>query len=61
MKEQEKKFFEKKRAEKDAIVHEAELKILSRAMAEAENALKKSNDKVSDAGLEAIARWKLNL
>ena len=31
------------------------------AMVEAQEALKKSGDTVSNAGLEALARWKLQL
>jgi hypothetical protein len=63
MREQEKKFFERKKAERAEKMHEQEEAIfqetIAPAMAEAEQVLKKTGDKVSDAGLEALARWKL--
>jgi hypothetical protein len=65
MREQEKKFFEQKKAEMDEKMHATELAAfeasVAPAMAEAENALSKTGDKISVAGLEAIAKWKLGL
>lgn len=65
MREQEKKFFERKKAEMAEKMHEQEASIfqevIAPAMAEAENVLSKTGDSVSDAGLEAIARWKLDM
>lgn len=65
MREQEKKFFEKKKKELEAKMHEQELAIfqetIAPSMAQAEVLLKKTGDKVSDAGLEALARWKLDM
>ena len=62
VKEQEKKFFEKKRSEAAAVLKAEELKhfedVIAPAMAKLEAELKKTGDKVSDDGLEAIARWK---
>lgn len=62
MKEREKIFYETKQRATEAKMKEEELKhfeeVIAPAMAEAEIALKKTGDKVSDAGLEAIARWK---
>jgi hypothetical protein len=65
IREQEKEFFRKKKAiladkmaaQEEALFQEA----IAPAMVEAQEALKKSGDKVSDAGLEALARWKLEL
>lgn len=65
IREQEKKFFEKKKAELEAKMHEQELAIFEEtvapAMAEASALLKRSKDTVSDAGLEALAKWKLGM
>jgi len=65
MREQEKKFFEKKKAEQAEKMKEEEEEMfkeaIAPAMAEAEHVLKASGDSVSDKGLEAIARWKLDL
>lgn len=45
--------------------HEHELAVfqetIAPAMAEVQALLKKTNDKVSDAGLESLARWKLDM
>jgi hypothetical protein len=58
-------FFEKMKAQKEQKMLEAEEKMfreqIAPAMAEAESALKKTGDSVSDAGLEALARWKVGL
>jgi UDP-N-acetylglucosamine:LPS N-acetylglucosamine transferase len=63
MREQEAKFFEKKKAEMQEKMHEHELQefqeTIAPAMAEAQSVLSKSGDKVSDKSLEALARWKL--
>jgi hypothetical protein len=64
MREQEKKFFESKKREMAEKMHEDDAVIfqeaIAPAMAEIEVVLKSTNDKVSNAGLEAIARWKLD-
>jgi len=65
MREQEKKFFEAKKAamaekmhaEEEAVFQES----IAPAMAEAEKILNNVGDKVSHSGLEAIARWKLDM
>jgi hypothetical protein len=53
------------KAQKERKMQEAEEKMfreqIAPAMAEAESALKKTRDSVSDAGLEALARWKVGL
>lgn len=66
MREQEKKFFEKKKGEMAEKLHGEEEKLfqekIAPAMAEAEQVLKLAGDTaISHDGLEAIARWKLNL
>lgn len=66
MREQEKKFFEKKKAEMAEKLHGEEEKLfqekIAPAMAEAEQVLKQAGDtSVSHSGLEAIARWKLGM
>lgn len=61
MRELEKAFFEKRKAELAANEHEQYKQKIAPAMAEVQEALKKSGDKISDAGLEALARWKLGL
>ena len=65
MREMEKSFFEKKNREMaDKMTAEKTKEYqekIAPAMAEIEVALKKSNDKISHAGLETIARWKLGL
>lgn len=62
MKQNEKKFFEKKKNEMAAKMKQEELKhfedVIAPAMAVAESLLSKTGDKVSDAGLEALAKWK---
>ena len=65
MREQEKRFIESKKkamaekmhAEEEAMFTET----IAPVMVEAEQLLKKSKDKVSNEGLEALARWKLDL
>ena len=65
MRQQEKKFFEAKKAamvekmhaEEEAVFQES----IAPAMAEAEKILKDTGDKVSHSGLEAIARWKMDM
>jgi hypothetical protein len=59
MREQEKAFFAKKAAQQNAELTEFE-SVVAPAMLEAELLLKKTGDKISEAGLEAIANWKLN-
>lgn len=65
MRELEKKFIEKKKAEmvaKMAEYEESEFKAkIAPMMAEAEVLLGKSGDSISHDGLEALARWKLDL
>jgi hypothetical protein len=65
MRELEKSFFEKKKKEMADKMNAEKTKEyqekIAPAMAEIEVALKKSNDKISHAGLETIARWKLGL
>lgn len=65
MREQEKEFFEKKKAAaaKEMLAQELAVyeEAIAPAMVEAQEALKKTGDKVSDAGLEALAKWKLHL
>lgn len=65
MREQEKAFFEKKKAEHNAEMalkdQEIYQKQIAPAMVEVQELLKKTKDTVSSHGLEAIARWKLNL
>ena len=65
MREQEKQFIEAKKksmAEKMHAQEEAKFaEAIAPAMVEAEQLLKKSKDKVSNEGLEALARWKLDL
>lgn len=68
MREQEKQFFEQKKQEKasnhnitDKDMEEFQTKIAP-VMAEASAVLKAAtNEKISDKGLEALARWKLGL
>jgi len=63
IREQEKKYFEKKKAALEAQLHDKELKefkdTVAPSMAEAFNLLKKTGDTVSEDGLEALAKWKL--
>ena len=65
MREQEKKFFEKKRKEMAEKMKEEEAAVfqesIAPAMAEAEMVLKKTGDEISHDGLEALARWKLDM
>jgi hypothetical protein len=65
MREQEKEFFGKQKAEQTAEMaaneKEVFLQKITPAMAEAQETLKKSGDTVSASGLEALARWKLHL
>jgi NAD/NADP transhydrogenase alpha subunit len=65
MREQEKKFIENKKKEMTEKMREEDVIIFQAAIAPAMAAiqvmLKSTNDKVSNAGLEAIARWKLDL
>lgn len=66
MREQEKKFYAKKKAEMADKLHGEEEKLfqekIAPTMAEAEQVLKLSGDTaVSHDGLEAIARWKLGM
>lgn len=65
MREQEKHFFEKKKAEMAEKMHEHEEKIfleqIAPAMAQAESILKKSGDSASHEALEALAKWKVGL
>jgi guanylate kinase len=64
MREQEKKFFENKKKEMAEKMHHEDAVIfqeaIAPAMAEIQEILKSTDDKVSNAGLEAIARWKLD-
>jgi hypothetical protein len=64
MREQEKKFFENKKKEMAEKMHHEDAVIfqeaIAPAMAEIQEILKYTDDKVSNAGLEAIARWKLD-
>jgi hypothetical protein len=63
IREQEKKYFEKKKAELEKKLHEEDLTHFKEAiapkMAEVSSLLKKTGDNVSDEGLEALARWKV--
>lgn len=63
MREQEKAFFEKKKAEMDEKMHAEELKeyeaVIAPAMAEAHSVLKAEGAEVDVPALEALARWKL--
>ncbi|CAB9525420.1 expressed unknown protein [Seminavis robusta] len=65
VREQEQKFLENKKAEKAAAAHEQELvvfeEVVAPAMVECQEVLKVSGDSVSDAGLEALAKWKLGM
>lgn len=65
IREQEKEFFEKKKAEHSAEMalkdQEIFQKQIAPVMVQVQELLKKTNDSVSSHGLEAIARWKLNL
>lgn len=65
MRELEKEFFAKKKREmaEEMKAHEEEeyQDVIAPAMAEIEVALQASGDKISHAGLETIARWKLGL
>jgi mevalonate kinase len=61
IREQEKAFFEKRKAELAASEHEEYKQKIAPAMAEAQEALKKLGENISDKGLEALARWKLGL
>ena len=65
MREQEKKFFERKKKEMAEKMKEEEAAVfeetIAPAMAEAHVRLEKTGDSVSDAGLESIARWKLDM
>jgi hypothetical protein len=67
MREQEKAFFAKKKAELAGKLQGEEEKVyrdtIAPAMAEAEHVLKKAGEKstISHDGLEAIAKWKLGL
>lgn len=65
IRENEKKFFENKKKELEAKLHEEELAVfqetIAPAMADAEHLLEKTGDKVSENGLEALARWKLDM
>jgi hypothetical protein len=65
VREQEKKFFEQKKVASAEKMKAEELaafeKSVAPAMAAIESLLKKSGDKVSNAGLEAIAKWKLGM
>jgi hypothetical protein len=59
----EKKYFEKKKAELEKKMHDEDLvhfkESVAPKMAEISSVLKKTGDKLSDEGLEALARWKL--
>lgn len=63
MRELEKKFYEKKKAEVADKMQKDELKefetVIAPAMATVDSMLKESGDSLSHEGLEAIARWKL--
>ena len=63
MREQEKKFIEKKKAEMAAQMHADEMKeyemTVAPAMAQAQSIIDQAGDSVSDASLEALALWKL--
>ncbi|GKY99594.1 hypothetical protein MPSEU_000913700 [Mayamaea pseudoterrestris] len=65
IKEQEKKFFEKKKAELDSKQHENELKqfqgVIAPCMADIHEILEKTGDDISHEGYEAIAKWKLGI
>ena len=65
IREQENAFFEKKIAENSAKMalkdQEEFQKQIAPVMVEVQELLKKTKDTVSSHGLEAIARWKLNL
>jgi NADH:ubiquinone oxidoreductase subunit E len=63
IRQQEMKFYERKREQAQHEMAEKELQYfrdtIAPAMAQAQELLKASGDTVSDAGLEAVARWKL--
>jgi hypothetical protein len=63
IREQEKKYFEKKKAELEKKMHDEDLAHFKEAiapkMAEVSALLQKTGDKVSDEALEALARWKM--
>ena len=65
MRAQEEKYFQRKKAEAKEAMKEEEAAVfqdaIAPAMAEVDSMLKESGDSVSDAGLEAIARWKLGI
>lgn len=65
MREQEKAFFDKKRATMEKKMHAEEEKEykehVAPAMVQVEALLKKTGDSVGHDGLEAIAKWKLSL
>jgi hypothetical protein len=65
IRQQEMKFYERKREQAQHEMAEKELvyfrETIAPAMTQAQELLKVSGDNVSDAGLEALARWKLNL
>jgi uncharacterized protein YfeS len=63
IREVEQQYFEKKKAELEREMVEQDLRkfedTIVPAMAQAEILLQKTGDKVSEAGLEALARWKV--
>jgi hypothetical protein len=60
VRELEKKYFTQRRTELEREAKEGQLRRLVPVMAHAEELLRRSGDEVSDAGLEAVARWKLD-